>query len=117
MKLDETLFDISTVNELYDVLEDDISGIYEEFRADVSSMISKLKEAEEASDIDVIKSVSHTLKGSSGNIGLRKISEIARNIEENAGKGDISDLSVLLKDIDISVQETLAVLIENKLLK
>ncbi|GAB4372122.1 MAG: hypothetical protein Kow00128_20620 [Deltaproteobacteria bacterium] len=66
-------------------LEDLIPGFLENRRGDLEAM----REALGRGDFAAIRSLAHTLKGVGGGYGFDGITEISREIEESAGRGDL----------------------------
>lgn len=54
--------------------------------------IQKLRDALETGNISAAAEAAHSLKGSSGNMGFKNISDTAARIEQNARKGNIDGL-------------------------
>ncbi len=54
--------------------------------------IQKLRDALETGNISAAAEAAHSLKGSSGNMGFKNISDTAARIEQNARKGNIDCL-------------------------
>jgi CheY-like chemotaxis protein/HPt (histidine-containing phosphotransfer) domain-containing protein len=61
-----------------------VTELIDLFLGDVSRRIPILKKAAADKDTRTIKEQAHSLKGGSGNIGARRITEISKMIEENA---------------------------------
>jgi len=65
-------------------LEDLIPDYLERRRRDITS----IREAVEKNDIETIRILGHTMKGSGGGYGFDRITEIGRDIEEAAKAGN-----------------------------
>ncbi len=80
-----------TVNELRDILEEGLDELFEEYLADTPSQLQQMRAAAEDDDAAALTSVAHTLKGSSGNLGVAVVYELCRQLEERARAADIGD--------------------------
>ncbi|HOW55128.1 MAG TPA: Hpt domain-containing protein [Syntrophorhabdaceae bacterium] len=85
-------------------LEDLIPGYLENRRKDTESIRQALKKE----DLEAIRVIGHTMKGSGGGYGFDRITDIGRTLEEAARSGDKSvilrqtlELSEYLDHIDI----------------
>lgn len=85
-------------------LEDLIPGYLENRRKDMESIRQALKKE----DLEAIRVIGHTMKGSGGGYGFDRITDIGRTLEEAARSGDKSailrqtlELSEYLDHIDI----------------
>ncbi len=85
-------------------LEDLIPGYMENRRKDIASIMQAL----EKNDLESIRVLGHTMKGSGGGYGFDRITEIGRSLEEAAKNGDkntilrqAEELSEYLDHIDI----------------
>jgi CheY-like chemotaxis protein len=70
------------------------------FFDDASSRLGELREAVEAGDAAGVGRVAHTLKGSSGNMGATRMSEICAEIEESGASGDLARAPGLLEGLE-----------------
>ncbi len=94
----------STIVKIDKDLEDLIPGYLENRRRDVIS----IREALKKNDLDTIRIVGHSMKGSGGGYGFDRITEIGKLIEESAKNmdkegiiGHIDGLSRYLDHIEI----------------
>lgn len=111
MSESEILFDFSTINELKDILGDDLISIFEEFRTGTEKMINNIKTEHQADNIDAIIQLAHTIKGSAGNLGIKKIAELARTIEDNLRRERETDITAIIRQIETTYDETIKELI------
>ncbi len=70
------------------------------FLGDARSGIETLEEAINKGDAPAVREVSHTLKGSSGNMGARRMAELCAQLEEAGASGDLSRSSELLERLE-----------------
>jgi hypothetical protein len=78
-----------------------IQKIYEEFVEETESHIKECVESHKESDINNILSVLHTLKGNAGTLGIEKLANFAKLLEDKLKKGIQENLGEEL----ISLQE------------
>jgi len=67
--------------------------------ADNSERVKKLSEAVGKSDTEAVKSFAHAIKGSSANMGAKRLSEAAYTLESISSEGDLSQAVELLQKI------------------
>ena len=72
--------------------EDEYRELIELFVATGSVDFEKIQAAMADNDADQVMRSAHTIKGAAGNLGLLKISDVAKIIEENAGNNQLGDL-------------------------
>ena len=72
-----------------------------------SSDLAALKAALDAGDAQRIHETAHSIKGSSGNIGLNDLYDLAKEIDDRAGENILDGLEVLTQDFSGKFQELL----------
>jgi CheY-like chemotaxis protein/HPt (histidine-containing phosphotransfer) domain-containing protein len=77
-----------------------LSKLAETFSAETSTALSALREAVAASDAQSVKSIAHTLKGSSGSMGAQKMSAICAELEDAGASGDLPKVTGLLARLE-----------------
>ncbi len=77
-----------------------LSELTEVFLEDTSSGLAALKEASETGDAEAIERVAHTLKGSAGNMGAKRMAAICSELQDAGESGDLSGASELLKVLE-----------------
>ncbi|HET7271607.1 MAG TPA: PAS domain S-box protein, partial [Rubrobacter sp.] len=75
----------------------ELSGM---FLDDARSKLEELEEAVEEGDASSVERVAHTLKGSSGNMGARRMAAICAQLEDAGSSGDLSRAPQLLGDLE-----------------
>ena len=76
--------DLGTLNELREMLEEGLDELLDEYLKDAPSQLSKLGDVIEAGDVQAISEVAHSLKGSSGNLGIRAVYSLCQQLEQEA---------------------------------
>jgi PAS domain S-box-containing protein len=88
---DIPLLDMEIVNQLKEMVgEEMLMSVFEDFEREAEEQIANAKKAF-PDDVKTIQSELHTLKGNSGTIGLMRIHEITKIIEEPSKTGDLTD--------------------------
>ena len=91
--------DLGTLNELREMLEEGLDELLDEYLKDAPSQLSKLGDVIEAGDVQAISEVAHSLKGSSGNLGIRAVYSLCQQLEQEARGGSVADGAGSLKAI------------------
>jgi HPt (histidine-containing phosphotransfer) domain-containing protein len=112
----EQILNLNTINELKEILDDDIVDIYLEFQSCTLEMIKELKESQIKGDTDAITHISHTIKGSSGNLGLQGIFLLSQELEVGLRENKGIDTSALITKIEDTYFNTISELVKAGLL-
>jgi HPt (histidine-containing phosphotransfer) domain-containing protein len=72
------------------------------FFKEAESRLKRLRELSCDKDGDSIKHEAHALKGSAGNFGFLKVSDLARALEQNAHSIVSADYQAVLRDLETS---------------
>jgi len=91
----------------FDILADELGRAdtlqtFSVFFTEAENRLKRLRELSGDKDADTIKHEAHALKGSAGNFGLMKVSDLARALEQNACSIASSDYQVVLCDLETS---------------
>lgn len=79
-----------------DVLRD----VLEIYQRDLPVRLERLRVAVLAADAVAIERVTHSIKGSAGNIGARHLQEACRHVEDAAREKDMTRVGVALPDLE-----------------
>ncbi len=71
---------------------------------DNKERLKMLAEAVEKADSENVKSCAHAIKGSSANLGAKRLSELARLLEHRASVSDLSQAQELLQKITVEFE-------------
>ena len=82
------------IEELKDLMEEDFPILIETFITDCDKRILDLKVAITNTSAKEIRELAHGFKGSSGNLGAEKLSEISHIIEDMGRNEEIADVSI-----------------------
>jgi HPt (histidine-containing phosphotransfer) domain-containing protein len=66
------------------------------FLDDSSSRLAALREAVEGGDAKSVERIAHTLKGSSGNMGAKRMAKICAELQNDGTSGDLRRAAELL---------------------
>jgi HPt (histidine-containing phosphotransfer) domain-containing protein len=72
--------------------------------------VTSIREALAACDIAALRQFAHKLKGSSANLSLPMLSEIASMIETVAEAGDLENIGKLLPDLELRFEQAMEAL-------
>ncbi len=79
------------------------AGLFRElaevFLGDAEARLEALREAAEVGDADAVERTAHTLKGSAGNMGARRMAETCARLQDAASAGDLSGVPGLLEQL------------------
>ncbi len=85
-----------------------LAELVEVFEQDVLPRLAALREALQNGDAGAIERTAHTLKGSAGNLGVARMAETARLLEESGRAGDLRAAPDLLRRLDADFEEARA---------
>jgi len=109
------LLEQTTINELKDIVEDSIYEIYQEYDTTVADILSQIPGNMDNSD--QLIHLSHTVKGSSGSIGLERMRAIAETIEHGLRNNEDIDINTLTTQLTSAFSETIDALKDAGLIK
>ncbi len=101
---DNTL-NLTTLNELKELLEEGLDELLEEYLDDTPNQLAQLREAVAANDVVAIDSIAHTLKGSSGNLGVHGVYQLCAALEQEAKEGVVADAAASLATIEAEFEK------------
>ena len=96
----EDSLNLETLNELKEMLEEGLEELLDEYLDDTRMQLSSLRTAVDGNDIPAINSIAHTLKGSSGNLGIRGVYQLCDDFEQEAKSGVVVDAAASLQAIE-----------------
>ena len=82
--MNEKAIDLSTVNELVEIMGEDMPMLIDSYIADTRTKLAQLVELQPTSQQESIFRLAHSLKGSSRNIGVVAFADYCEIIEEQA---------------------------------
>lgn len=83
--------------------EADMMELIELFVTTSLSDIDKIKNGVEQDNAQDAAAASHSIKGAAGNLGLDRISELAKDMEMQAKKGNLQDFNGYIQDLTAQV--------------
>ncbi|KPC33293.1 Hpt domain-containing protein [Pseudomonas syringae pv. cilantro] len=94
--------DYSVLNALQEVMEDEYPTLLDVFLKDSEQRLQQLRLAVAACDLDLqeLSLNAHSFKGSSSNMGALRLSDLCRELEEQARQQKPSGLAELVGKID-----------------
>lgn len=94
-----SVFDHEALSSLREILEDDLDELLEDFVELIPPMIDDLISAAQACDTEQLASISHTLKGSSGNLAIHGFARLCMDIETLAKNGQADDVIPVISNL------------------
>lgn len=95
-------FDGETLRELRVVMGEDFAKLLQTFASDSAARVVAIRETAAAADAEGLRRAAHSFKGSAGNMGALRLSDLCRQIEEFARDGVVDSCLPL---IDMLVDE------------
>ena len=92
--------DLMVLAELGEILEEGLNELLEEYLLDIPEQLQLLHAAIERNDVNAVTSISHSVKGSSGNLGITGLAQLCSNLEVEARSGGNIDFKAALADIE-----------------
>lgn len=112
----EPVMDWAPLKQYFEILGDVANSAIEDlvatFISDSPRHITGLKAGLDASDPEKVRASAHTLKGSSGTMGAKQLSEYCRLLELAAKNGEVEKLPSLFKDVESSYTRSVEALKE-----
>jgi HPt (histidine-containing phosphotransfer) domain-containing protein len=71
------------------------------FFDDVRSGIDAMRDATERGDVQTVERAAHTLKGSSGNMGAKRMAALCGELQDASVSGDLTHAPELLEGLEV----------------
>jgi diguanylate cyclase (GGDEF)-like protein len=107
---DAVALNMESFGKLKEVLGDSLTEAIEPFLEDFPASMEQLQQALDRGDVGSVRAVTHTVKGSSGNIGAVAIAGLAKQANELAHAGRLGDIHALLPQMRSAFDEAAALL-------
>lgn len=91
--------DDDALRELQVVMGDDFGNLLKTFVTDSTARIAAAQQAVAAADSEALRRAAHSFKGSSGNMGAPRLSDLCRRIEELAHNGKVDSCVPLIAEL------------------
>lgn len=98
--------DLEVFNDLQSIMEDELHELLNQFIQDTPPVLSNLNQAIVSSNFERIFALSHSIVGSTGNLGISQLSSLLQQISLAAKSENIDDCIQLGKKIDIAFLKT-----------
>ena len=85
--------------QLKEVMEDEFEMLVSMYIEDSAKLIQEMEQYLNNNDMDALRVSAHTLKGSSSNMCVNSMTELARSIEEKAKNNDAQGVPEYLQQI------------------
>ena len=83
-----------------------LNELIELFLEEAPPQLAALGEAIEGGDARTVERVAHTLKGSSGNMGARRMVAVCAELEKVGGSGELTRAPQLLERLEVEFERT-----------
>lgn len=106
-----TILNLDTFDDLHSILEDEFHDILSQFIHDTPLALNKLYRAISESDFKTIFAISHSLHGSTGNLGISHLSDLLMQLEHTSKSENIDQCIQFGKDIEIAFEKSKEVIL------
>lgn len=83
-------------------LVDELIRLYFE---EMPSRLDRVREAAESGDADTVRTVAHSIKGSSSNLGLPGVAMASADLEEAGRKGDLENTDAVIHSVETAFED------------
>jgi len=101
---------INALKQLRDLLGDTYKDLLEAYLDDGPKKLSQMRSSFRDVDFETLANAAHTMKGSSLNLGARKLSEVCSEIERLARSSSTDGLEEKIGEVDLAYQEVKEIL-------
>jgi HPt (histidine-containing phosphotransfer) domain-containing protein len=98
------IFDVDALIEELELDHEDIAELLTDFREFLSDTLPKLANAVQSGDLAESRSLSHSIKGSAGNLRVSQVYETAKKMQDMADEQNLDGLKELLPQIEAETQ-------------
>lgn len=95
----QPVLDRDILDELADIMEDEFGELVEAFLEDSPRLMTEIESGLTENDAHRVAEAAHSLKSSSANLGVMRLSAIAKEIETSGRAGDMNGCASLSKDL------------------
>lgn len=109
--MSEKHLDLGIIDSLKEVMADDFSVLLDTFYRDSVKRINDLRAAVANSDLDDVRRLAHSFKGSSSNLGAYRLSELCLLLEQTSQIGNFDRVPPLIMAVEqeyAAVEDALA---------
>ena len=101
-------FDVEALKNELELDDEDIVELFHDFKEFINETISELKSAVESGDMTKSRALSHSIKGSAGNLRIQEVHEISKQMQDDSEGSDVDALNSNLVKLEVAVAEFLA---------
>ena len=96
--------DFEVIESLRSILGDDINELFNDFLLQAPQEISQLQTLFQSNNLDELSRVAHSLKGSSGNLGVAALSNACIKLEHDARDGATASVASHIQNIEANFE-------------
>ena len=100
-------FDIDALKNELELDQEDVVELFDDFKSFIDETMPKLKAAVQASDMAQSRTLSHSIKGSAGNLRIQEVYALSKQMQENSEASDEVSLNANLNKLEAAVSEFL----------
>ena len=104
------VLDAATLGELQEIMGEGFFDLIKTFLRDIPIQVADIRAAADRGDATALYCSAHKLKSGSGALGALQLAELARQLENQGGRGVITDIGPLLQQAQASAEQTSTVL-------
>ncbi|HEY3781063.1 MAG TPA: response regulator [Fimbriimonadaceae bacterium] len=93
-------FNMSQLSEALHFEPDFIHDLLEEFWRTAPTLVTKLRAAAEATDVNTVTYLAHTLKGMCKTIGAERLADLCENLEDRQGDESLENIKIMATHLE-----------------
>lgn len=101
---------IDKLKQLRELLGDTYRELLEAYLDDSPKKLDQMQSSFRELDFESLANAAHTMKGSSGNMGAQKLSEVCAEIERLARSNSTDGLEEMIREVDLVYQDVKKIL-------
>ncbi|MDH5219395.1 MAG: ATP-binding protein, partial [Gammaproteobacteria bacterium] len=100
VRMESDIIDYDIANGLKAILKDRFGIMIDKFEANAEKLLIEMHEAYSAKDMETLRRGAHTLKGSGGTLGAKKLQQACLELESSAKQAELSQLKEQLAEVE-----------------
>lgn len=101
----DSVLDVLVFGEISDLMGDALGSFIETYLDNSPKLLTGMRNAIPAGDIDAVVHNAHQLKGGSGSIGAMEVFRLAKQLEEEAREGTTDNFAALFLELEAAYAE------------
>jgi HPt (histidine-containing phosphotransfer) domain-containing protein len=100
-------FDIDALKNELELDQEDVVELFDDFKSFIEETMPKLKAVVETNDMAQSRALSHSIKGSAGNLRIQEVYALSKQMQANSEASDGENLKVNFGKLETAVSEFL----------